>query len=567
MEKKLPIGIDDYAEIVDGNYYYVDKTLWIKELLEYRGKVNLFTRPRRFGKTLNISMLRYFFEDTGDEKINRGNRALFTDKKIMSGGEECLSVMNSYPVIEITMKAGKQETWDEAYYALKEVIADEYKRHQGIPDRLLSEDDKEKFFRLSSMLAAKEEYNTSLQFLSRCLYEVTGKKCIILIDEYDVPLESAYYSGYYDQMLGFLRSLFESALKTNSSLDFAVITGCLRISKESIFTGLNNLDVNGMIDAKYDEFFGFLETEVKELLQYYGFSAQFAEAKDWYDGYRFGSAEVYNPWSIIKYVDLLMHETTPLARSFWGNTSSNSIVRELVEAAGEVQRHQIEELLSGGSIEVMLHEETTYADIMDSPDNLWNFLLFTGYLKILELYRKEGGVFLYMRLSIPNQEVRYIYETTVKLWFGRQLEKKDYSSLYEAIVSEETEKIENEISRALFETISYFDYSAEGFYHGFLLGILSAIPEYRLSSNRETGAGRYDIVLRPDRIRKSAVVFELKYARDSKEIEEKLEEAGKQIRECKYAEGLRAEGYRDVICYAVTFFKKECFVKTVKYGE
>jgi len=562
MEKKrIPTGIDDYKELIEKNFYFVDKTLLIKEILDFQEKVNLFTRPRRFGKTLNMSMLLYYFEDTKDPKINEGNKNLFQETKIMSSGDVYRKYMCSHPVIYITLKAGKKIVWEESYYALKEVISVEFKRHYKIMELLQSEDDRKKFKRISEMEGSKEEYNTSIQFLSRCLFETYEKKCIILIDEYDVPLESAYFSGYYEEMTNFIRSLFESAMKTNPYLEFAVITGCLRIAKESIFTGLINLSIYSIMNTQYSEYFGFTEKEVKQALQYYGHEMWFQETKDWYDGYRFGEVEVYNPWSIIQFIRTLMTEPVPLAKSYWGNTSSNSIIRQLVEAAGEEEIEKIETLMYGGSIEVKLREETTYADIHITQENLWNFLLFTGYLKVQEKYQNPDDVSIYMKLKIPNKEILYIYQTTISTWFLQRIKAEDYSYLYQAALEEDTEKMSDEFSQLLIKTISYFDATAEGFYHGFLTGIFSSMSGYSLKSNRETGFGRPDIILIPKRYRQKAIIIEIKCAKKISDINRKMQEAVDQIKEQKYKEGLYEEGYENLVCYAFVFYKKECIIQ------
>ena len=401
--KTLPIGYEDFGEIISNNFYYVDKTLFIKELLDKKGKANLFTRPRRFGKTLNMSMLRYFFEDTGKEERNAENKKLFDGLEIMSAGEKYLSHMQKYPVISLSLKSAKQPTWELAYESLKEAIGNEFQRHNGILPQLQIDTDREKFNRLQKQKGESGDYITALAFLSKCLHESYGKTVIILIDEYDVPLENAYFNGFYQKMIDFIRSLFESALKTNPHLYFAVITGCLRITKESIFTGLNNFDNVSILSKIYDEYFGFTRKDVDELLASYDLTDKKEMIQKWYDGYLFGKTEIYNPWSIINYVKALTADPNEVPRTYWSNTSSNSIIHALIERADLSDRMEIEELIAGGTIEKPIHEEITYEDVYQSTDNLWNFLFFTGYLKNSGL--RMIGNQIYLALSIPNIEV------------------------------------------------------------------------------------------------------------------------------------------------------------------
>ena len=558
--KPLPIGVDNFEKIIRTGYYYVDKTWLIKELIDLRGEVNVFTRPRRFGKTLNISMLQYFFEDTGDSVRNDRNQSLFQGMKIMGAGDRYLSEMSAYPVINLSLKSAKQPDFDLACGCLKEEIAREYRRHEAILPSL-PEADAEKYQAVMERRAAVQDYVTSLRFLSDCLHYAYKKNTVILIDEYDVPLENAWFSGYYDAMVDFLRSLFESALKTNPALEFAVMTGCLRISKESIFTGLNNLEINSILADAYDEHFGFLQTEVDEMLAYYDRSEQVNTVKAWYDGYLFGQTEVYNPWSVINYVKALAVNEHALPAPHWKNTSSNTIVKELVERADSAVKSEIEQLIRGEVIEKPVHEDITYADIYTSEDNLWNFLFFTGYLKNTGL-RMIDDV-RYISLAIPNREVRYIYNSTIMSWFKEEVKTKNLTFLYQALLEGDAQAFQKELSALLIHSISYMD-GREEFYHGFLLGILENLKDYLVQSNREGGLGRYDIAVRNLDVTKTPVILELKISDTYKGMEAACEAALRQIEDKHYNDWLPEEGYTEVLDYGIAFFKKQCKVKLVR---
>ncbi|MBV7276667.1 AAA family ATPase, partial [Clostridium sp. PL3] len=369
--KPLPIGIDDFEKLITRGYYFVDKTLLIKDLLDNKADVNLFTRPRRFGKTLNISMLQYFFENSGKD-----NSYLFEGLNIMKEGENYISHMGQYPVINLSLKSAKQPTFELALKCIKDELVDEFRRHNYIlkSDKLIKE--KEEYEKIEKKESGAELYVTALKFLSQCLEKYHNKKVIILIDEYDVPLENAFFEGFYDKMISFIRSLFESALKTNSSMEFSIITGCLRISRESVFTGLNNLDIISILNDHYDEYFGFTQNEVNMILEDYGLSEKEELTKSWYNGYIFGQAQVYNPWSVVKFVKDLHKNKNVLPTSYWANTSSNSIVKSLIEKADAVTKSEIELLIEGKTIEKPVHEDITYDEIYDSLDNLWNFMFF-----------------------------------------------------------------------------------------------------------------------------------------------------------------------------------------------
>ena len=552
----LPVGVDNFKKLIQEDYYYIDKTLFIKELLDMKGEVNLITRPRRFGKTLNMSMLRYFFEmGTTD------NSGLFRGLKIMEAGERYLARMGKYPVISLSLKSMKQYSYELSFEMLKKAVEGEFSRHWPEVEKSgkLTGEKLERYLRIRDLKGTEGDYADSLKFLSECLYTCSGQRSVILIDEYDVPLENAYFSGFYDRMAALIRSLFESALKTNANLEFAVVTGCLRISKESIFTGLNNLNVVSVTSDSFAEHFGFVPEEVERMLKDYGLEDNLETVKRWYDGYRFGETEVYNPWSVINYVNSCYRDKNTFAKPYWSNTSSNSIVKNLVEHADISAKQEIESLIAGGTITKPIHKDITYDDMDSTQDNLWNFLFFTGYLK--KISEHQEGETIYMEMAIPNSEVRYVYKNAVLRWFEEKTEQKELSPLYESILSGDTEKMAELLSENLMETISFYDYQ-ESYYHGFLAGMLKNIGNYIVQSNRESGNGRPDILLKYPSVRGKAVIIEIKVSKTYQGLEEKCDEALKQIEERHYEEMLRQEGYRDILKYGVAFYRKECMVKS-----
>ena len=561
--KKISIGVEDFKEIIDKDGYFVDKTLMIQELLESNAKVILFTRPRRFGKTLNQFMIRRFFEDEITEKGEKvDNGYLFDGLAITRCGEEILQHQQRYPVIFMSLKSARQDSYNMAYASLIDEISKEFKRHAYLlQGESLSPKEKQEFQLVMDKEAQPIAYAKALGFLSECLTKYHGHKSIILIDEYDVPLENAYLHGFYDEMIGFIRSLFESALKTNPYLEKGIITGCLRISKESIFTGLNNLKVDSVLHTDYADSFGFTEAEVQEMLAYYDLSAELPEVKQWYDGYLFNRIEIYNPWSIINFVYDRDRKITQFALPYWSNSSSNSIIREMVGEADEEAKEDLETLINGGTIEKRVHEDITYGDIHQSQDNLWNFLFFTGYLKKISERKDAGGENLYLTMKIPNTEVKTIYQDSISYWFDQRMKATDRSPLLHALESGDCEAAEDFINRQLMETISYFDH-AESFYHGFMAGLLTNIGGYRVKSNRESGSGRPDIVLQTPNIRKGRVIIlELKLAESIADLEPAADRGLAQIEEQRYAAPFTSEGYPDVRKYAVSFYKKDCALR------
>ena len=561
--KKISIGVEDFKEIIEKDGYFVDKTLMIKKMIESNAKVTLFTRPRRFGKTLNQFMIRRFFEDERTEKGEKiDNGALFDGLAITECGEEIMQHQQQYPVIFLTLKSAKQPTYEMAYGALADEIYNEFMRHRYVlqSDALLPIE-KERYENLLNRRADEKEVAKAFAFLSECLFKYHGKNTIILIDEYDVPLENAYFKGFYDKMIDFIRSLFESALKTNPYLERSVITGCLRISKESIFTGLNNLKVDSVLRTEYGDSFGFTESEVEAMLAYYNLQEELPEVKQWYDGYLFNDIEIYNPWSIVNYVYDHDRKITQFALPYWSNSSSNSIIREMVGEADADAKHDLETLINGGTIEKQVHEDITYGDIYQTQDNLWNFLFFTGYLKKISERKDESGETLYLSMAIPNTEIKTIYKNSIAYWFEQRIKQTDRSPLVRALETGDCEAAEDFINHQLVDTISYYDY-AENFYHGFMAGLLVNIGGYRVKSNRESGNGRPDIVMQTVQIRKGRVIIlELKIAGSIAEMEAACDRALAQIEAQHYAEPFITEGYPEVKKYALSFCKKECMVK------
>ncbi len=576
--KKIGIGYEDYKRMIDEDIYYVDKTMLIRDIVEKGGMVTLFTRPRRFGKTLALSMLRTFFELEYDRDGNViDKRRYFEGKRIMGASDRILSMMGKYPVIKLSLKSAKQPDFYNAFMKLREEIISEFERHAYLErSDILSTEKKEVFKSFYQSIfagndrkfASKEEekeafsrevgrYSTALKTLSECLKMHHNENVLILLDEYDVPLENAYYEGFYDEMVGFIRSLFESALKTNDALQFGVVTGCLRISKESIFTGLNHLKINSVMDKTFSEGFGFTESETENMLVDYGLEANIPEVKEWYDGYLFGDTEIYNPWSVISYVDSTVNDQRKFPRPFWANTSSNQIIKDMIWHADDAMKQELDILIKGGTIEKQIHEDITYDDIHESEDNLWNFLFFTGYMKKVSERREEK--YIYLTMQIPNAEIASIYENQIRGWFDKQVRSEDRSVLHKAVLDGDTEQIESYVNNLLAKSISTFD-SEEAFYHGFFLSLLYGVPNYTPQSNREEGDGRPDIVLYPERPKDPAIIFEIKTRKKFNEMEAGLKEAYDQIRDMKYEEGVLEDGYMGARSYGICFCKKSCIV-------
>ena len=563
VRKKLPIGIENFEEFSSEEFYYVDKTLFIKELLQNWGKVNLFTRPRRFGKSLNMSMLKCFFETGSDP-------ALFEGLKIMQEKDLCEKYMGKFPVISISLKSVGGLQYDSAVAALRTVIGNEAGRFRFLRDSAkLDEDDKNSYNQLinvevkgSSKYAMPDDaLIDSLKTLSLLLEKHYGQKTILLIDEYDVPLDKAFQRGYYDEMVSLIRSLFDNVLKTNDSLYFAVLTGCLRISRESIFTGLNNPKVHTLSDVRYDEYFGFIDAEVDELLEFYSLSSYKDVFRDWYDGYHFGDTNVYCPWDVINYCDELLAAPSAPPKNYWANTSGNDLIRRMLKNANLTTKNEVEELLNGGQITKRIKQELTYREIDDSIENVWSVLYATGYLTGMHVEQEDADIF---RLWIPNGEIRKLFYELVEDWF-REVTRSDTSRISRfcaAFPAGDAAAIQEMLGDYLWDSISVRDTAVrrnmkENFYHGMLLGLLQNQGSWLVRSNAETGEGYSDISIQtPDR---TGIVIELKYADDGN-LEKACGEALGQIEEKKYAEGLKRRGTKKIIKYGIAFYEKECMV-------
>lgn len=552
--KPIPIGIEDFKEIIDREYYFVDKTMLIRDILDSGSKVTLFTRPRRFGKTLNMSMLKRFFEKTEED-----NSYLFDGFAISGAGDKYKSYIEQYPVISISLKSMKQSTWGESFSQFKEIIANEFERHQEILKCDSISGRKRK--RIQGVLedtADDTVYLTTLKLLSDCLYEVYNKKVIVLIDEYDVPLENAYFNGFYEDMINLIRSVFESVLKTNDSLEFGVLTGCLRISKESIFTGLNNLSVHSVTDNSFASYFGFTESEVRNVLEYYNLSDYFDEIKKWYDGYLFGETEIYNPWSVLKYIQFALNNRNHIPQTYWINTSSNNIIHELITKSDRRIRDDIEKLITGKNIDKPLYDDITYTNMNVKSEYIWSFLLHTGYLKPTNIYQK--GIQNYFTAVIPNTEIITTYENTFRQWFDESIRIADKSVLLNAILDGDAETFELEVNRWLLKSISYHD-GYENFYHGFLVGLLEYSDEYLVESNRESGTGRNDIVIKNVLTREIAVILEIKSVGKGETLDSMCDVALQQIEDRQYEVSLVNEGYKKILKYGIAFERKRCKIR------
>ncbi len=548
--KKLPVGIENFEEIRKQDFYYVDKTGLIVDLLASWGKVNLFTRPRRFGKTLNMSMLKCFFEISGDKSVFDG-LTISREKAL------CEKYMGKYPVVFVSLKGVDGLTFKDAYERLRVVIRSEAFRLGALRDSTaISTEEKNAYIRIIEEKDTSSDIVDSLKMLCTLLEKHYGQKVILLIDEYDVPLDKAYAHGYYEQMIDLIRAMFGAALKTNDSLFFAVLTGCLRVSKESIFTGLNNLKVHSISDVKYDEYFGFTDQEVGEMLTCYGLENHHAETREWYDGYRFGEQDVYCPWDVINFCDDLRSDPQAEPKAYWLNTSGNDMVRSLIDCveSGTTQM-EIEELIAGKTISKALNEQLTHNEIRRNVNNIWSLLYMTGYLTIVQ--KPSGGNYL---LRIPNREVRQIFTQQVLEWFNdkARAETDKLSDLYAAFETGDAATITEFLNSQLLDTVSFYD-AHESFYHGFLLALLSTCANWRVSSNAETGKGRSDIIVeRKDR--KIGFVVEVKDVKDEGKLDYACEAAMKQIEEKDYTAVLRRYRVKEIWTYGIAFWDKECQV-------
>ncbi|MDR3828375.1 MAG: AAA family ATPase [Candidatus Copromonas sp.] len=555
---KLPVGIDNFEKIRQNGFYYVDKTSLIEQLFSNWGEVNLFTRPRRFGKTLNMSMLKYFFEIGTD-------RSLFDGLHICANEKICSEHMGKYPVIFLSLKNAEGLNFDTAKYQMVELIAREAERFPFLAkDTNLSDRDREKYRVLTAFAdghyqMSDEVLYGSLQTLSELLYKHFNQKTVILIDEYDVPLDKAFQHGYYREMVALIRALFGRALKTNEALAFAVLTGCLRVSKESIFTGLNNFKILSITDSRFDEQFGFTDKEVQKLLADYHLEARFSETKEWYDGYRFGNVDVYCPWDVINHIDRIKDDPNARPEAYWINTSGNDLVKRFVDKANRTTRNEIEQLIAGNAIEKMLRLDLTYDEIDNSIENLWSVLFTTGYLT--QTGMTEDGAY---RLVIPNREIREVFKLQIQEWFKKSIfsNTEQLTAFWKAFEEGNTDGVEMYLNRIMSNSISVFDIKTgeekkEISYHNLLVGILTGNADWLVKSNVEAGEGFADIIVETEDPN-AGIVVELKYTKDYDEMEQACRAALDQINDRRYQEYLLNDGRKDITLYGIAFCKKRC---------
>ena len=555
---KLPVGIDNFEKIRQNGFYYVDKTSLIEQLFSNWGEVNLFTRPRRFGKTLNMSMLKYFFEIGTD-------RSLFDGLHICANEKICSEHMGKYPVIFLSLKNAEGLNFDTAKYQMVELIAREAERFPFLAkDTNLSDRDREKYRVLTAFADGHYQMSDdvlygSLQTLSELLYKHFSQKTVILIDEYDVPLDKAFQHGYYREMVALIRALFGRALKTNEALAFAVLTGCLRVSKESIFTGLNNFKILSITDSRFDEQFGFTDKEVQKLLADYHLEARFSETKEWYDGYRFGNVDVYCPWDVINHIDRIKDDPNARPEAYWINTSGNDLVKRFVDKANRTTRNEIEQLIAGNAIEKTLRLDLTYDEIDNSIENLWSVLFTTGYLT--QAGMTEDGAY---RLVIPNREIREVFKLQIQEWFKKSIfsNTEQLTAFWNAFEEGNTDGVEIYLNRIMSNSISVFDIKTgeekkEISYHNLLVGILTGNADWLVKSNVEAGEGFADIIVETEDPN-AGIVVELKYTKNYDEMEQACKAALDQINDRGYQEYLLNDGRKDITLYGIAFCKKRC---------
>ena len=550
---KLPVGIDDFKKIREAGFYYVDKTKLIEQLLQSWGEVTLFTRPRRFGKTLNMSMLKSFFE-IGAEK------SLFQGLYISEKEKLCVEYMGKYPVIFLSLKGVEGLHFADAQKMLMTIINNEVRRHYYLKtsDKLTVEDRKQ----FEKMLL-NEDVNLvdSLRLLSQLLYLHYDQKVVILIDEYDVPLDKAFKNGYYQEMVSLIRGLFGQALKTNEFLQFAVLTGCLRVSKESIFTGLNNFEINSIVDIEHEEGFGFTDAEVMQMLKYYHCTNRYSDIKEWYDGYHFGNADIYCPWDVINFVKKLLTDSNAKPSAFWINSSGNDLVKLFVDKADQSTKDEIERLVAGESVTKRIRLDLTYDEIENSIDNVWSVLFTTGYLT--NIGNPESGVY---ELVIPNREVHEVFVLQIQEWFQRSVAKEESMPEFsKAILEADAEGLQKQLNVIMSRMISVLDTKAreeqkENFYHGLLLGVLrGSNPDWLIKSNRESGDGYSDILIEPENP-DAGIIIEVKHAASISGLDKACENAMAQIKNRRYDEALRENGRCEILAYGIAFHKKRCRV-------
>ena len=554
--KSLPIGISDYVRAQE-EYYYVDKTLLIKEFLDQKPLVSLFTRPRRFGKTLNMDMLRVFFEIS-----DKNTSKYFADKNIWQCGEEYRSHQGKYPVIFLTFKDVKFDTWDATIDKIRGLLQEEYGRHQELLNSdKLSQYEKEYFTKIISATANEVELTSSLERLSKMLASHYDKAPVIIIDEYDTPIQEGYSKDFYDEIIGFMRNFFSGAFKDNKNLSYGFLTGILRIAQESIFSGLNNLTVNSVMDEEYDSFFGFTESEVKAMLSYYGVSDKEEELKDWYDGYLFGSEEIYNPWSVINYIS-----KGCLPQAYWVNTGKNEILDDVLRVATDDITERLYDLLQGERVVARIDQNVVYRSLAEDPANIYSLLLVAGYLKTPKKELQADGSYL-CEVSIPNREIAAVYKSEILSHFLQTgaITRTTANKIAESLYANDYKKLQSAIGEYMDKSISVFDGGAEGFYHGLMLGLIALMDnQYKIKSNRESGDGRFDVSLIPREKRYPGIILELKWKEklSDVELEKWSNEALKQIGELRYDSEMKEDGITEILKFGIAFSGKKVCVRT-----
>lgn len=554
--KSLPIGISDYVRAQE-EYYYVDKTLLIKEFLDQKPLVSLFTRPRGFGKTLNMDMLRVFFEIS-----DKNTSKYFADKNIWQCGEEYRSHQGKYPVIFLTFKDVKFDTWDATIDKIRGLLQEEYGRHQELLNSdKLSQYEKEYFTKIISATANEVELTSSLERLSKMLASHYDKAPVIIIDEYDTPIQEGYSKDFYDEIIGFMRNFFSGAFKDNKNLSYGFLTGILRIAQESIFSGLNNLTVNSVMDEEYDSFFGFTESEVKAMLSYYGVSDKEEELKDWYDGYLFGSEEIYNPWSVINYIS-----KGCLPQAYWVNTGKNEILDDVLRVATDDITERLYDLLQGERVVARIDQNVVYRSLAEDPANIYSLLLVAGYLKTPKKELQADGSYL-CEVSIPNREIAAVYKSEILSHFLQTgaITRTTANKIAESLYANDYKKLKSAIGEYMDKSISFFDGGAEGFYHGLMLGLIALMDnQYKIKSNRESGDGRFDVSLIPREKRYPGIILELKWKEklSDVELEKWSNEALKQIGELRYDSEMKEDGITEILKFGIAFSGKKVCVRT-----
>ena len=549
-KKPLPIGISDFKKATS-DYYYVDKTLLIRDFIDSKPQVSLFTRPRRFGKTLTMDMLRVFFEKT-DEDTSK----YFKDKAIWACGDYYTAYQGQYPVVFLTFKDVKCATWEDTYDKISKLIALEFLRHSELEtSSKLNAYEKEQYVNLSTGKANQVDYQMSLQVLSLLLYKHYGKECVVIIDEYDTPIQQGHTCGFYEQIIDFMRSFFSGGLKDNTYLAYGFLTGILRVAKESIFSGLNNLKINSILDEAYSQFFGFTKDEVKKMLEYYGVEDKYQEVCDWYDGYLFGNTEIFNPWSVINYIS-----DKCFPKAFWQSTGSNDIIGEIISSATPEVTENLQRLLMGKKVTTYIDTNVIYPEVVTNTHSVYSFLLIAGYLKVDKIYPQNDGNYM-CDVAIPNKEIAFVYEKEVLAKTGKA---SVAVAIQQAIFKNDIKRLQKLLEQFMVESISYHDGASEGFYHGMMLGLCAVVSNrYRVRSNGESGDGRFDIQLYPENNNIPGFIFEFKKAQNESEMEELADKALKQIEDNRYDTQMKADGITNIVKVGIAFFGKQAKVKSL----